>query len=543
MEISLNKSTASVQIGQTTTLVATTTPNNAQVTWLSSDEDVATVSNGVVTGVSTGTAVITAKLSDSVKAQCTVTVTSNGGGQEDSSTLFTADLTNEASVDNGFSITKGFVTKKTGFYQDSGTADVAINYFKVLGTSPLFTSQPSSITFTARLGSGSDKNPLSHNVEACLVDADGNEIAATKRIVTTSITAAANDYEIELPYSADAYGAKIMHMKADSHNIRYYSFSLSYETSTPVGPQPTDYLNNSMPVSYLTADEDTSGTSSTMDYIIFSLQGLSNGVQYKDPFEIAEGVTIRFLGGGNDGKYYNDGNAIRIYSNGTIRIESEFNITQIIYTWDSADNNGHIPDDNYTDTGSYDASTYTWTGSATTVNMTRPNYGSGHWRLKAVQVTYETQSVIVDNVKMRFGAAIPVEDWYDIEASWDIDYYGVMFLKYDTLHDTYGYSSIEDAYEDGIRPRADVHTNEGDMPLPLNGLLIFTARINMTDELNYGVVYVAAPYLVIDGTHYFLEEMEYSVNSMAQEYLDNDLDSTLSNAALTKLATPIPQGD
>ena len=319
--------------------------------------------------------------------------------------------------------------------------------------------------------------------------------------------------------------------------------SIDFYAVDEITDNPRNHLNNTSPVSYLTADEEISGTSSNMDYIIFSIQGLSNGVQYTEPFEIADGVTITFEGGANDGKYYNDGNAIRIYGNGRIVIESEFNITQIIYTWDASDNNKYVPDHDFTGSGAYDTSTGIWTGSNTTVTMTRPYTGSGHWRLKAVEVTYEIPVASVDNVKMRFGVAIPVENWYDIEASWDVDYYGVMFLKYDTLHTTYGYSSIEDAYEDGIRQRADVHTEEGDMPLPLNGLLIFTAGIKMTDELNYGVVYVAAPYIVIDGTHYFLEEMEYSVNSMAQEYLDNDLDSTLSDAALRKLATPVSQGD
>ena len=136
---------------------------------------------------------------------------------------------------------------------------------------------------------------------------------------------------------------------------------------------------------------------------------------------------------------------------------------------------------------------------------------------------------------MRFGAYIPVSDWYDIEDKWDIDYYGVMFLKSTTLHNTYGYSSIAEAYDEGIRPNADVHTTTGNAPLPLGEGLIFTARINVTSENNYGVVYIAAPYIVIDDVHYFLNEMEYSVNTMAQEYLENG-GATLSNAALTILA-------
>ena len=311
-----------------------------------------------------------------------------------------------------------------------------------------------------------------------------------------------------------------------------------YAIQEPVD-DPRNHLTNTAPVSYLTANETPGETINATEEIVFGSLELENGVQYLSPFNIADGLTIKFEGGANDGKYYTTGSGIRTYSGGSIIIASTSTISKIVFTWSGSN---YKPNFDVANPTGYNSQTNTWTGSASSVTLTRPST-SDHWRLQAVQVTYETQSVIVDNVKMRFGAAIPVEDWYDIEESWDIDYYGVMFLKYDTLHTTYGYSSIKDAYEDGIRPRADVHTNEGDMPLPLNGLLIFTARINMTSELNYGVVYVAAPYIVIDGTHYFLEEMEYSVNSMAQEYLDNDLDSTLSNAALTKLATPVQQGD
>ena len=533
-----------LEVGQT----ATISGRNAEssITWTVANSAVASLNkttttnneNVTVTALSAGTTTITATSSGN-SATCSITV-SETGGQGETGTLFTADLTDTAAVNNGYTITFGNASDKTGYYQDGSTVGNQ-TYFKVMSTSRLFTSEPDTIEFTANLGSGNNVDDLTNNVEVCLVDQSGNDISSTRRTLTSSISTTTREYSVELPYSADAYGVKLYHVKTSGYNIRFFSFSLSCESSTPVGPQPRDYLNNTAEVFYLTADEGPSETSSSMDYIIFSLEGLSNGVQYSDPFEIAEGVTITFSGGANDGKYYNTGRGIRTYGSGSITVECDEGITQIVYTWDDSSSD-YVPDDDYSNVGTYDTSTYTWTGSATSVTLTRPS-GTGHWRLKAVEVTYDKPSVSVSNVKMRFGAAIPVDDWYDIEASWDVDYYGVMFLKYDTLHTTYGYSSIEDAYEDGIRPRADVHTNEGDMPLPLNGLLIFTAGIKMTDELNYGVVYVAAPYIVIDGTHYFLEEMEYSVNSMAQEYLDNDLDSTLSDAALRKLATPVSQGD
>ena len=75
--ITLDKTTATVEEGATVTLTATVTPDNATdktVTWSTSDETIATVSGGVVTGVKAGEVTITAKAGDK-SATCTVTVT------------------------------------------------------------------------------------------------------------------------------------------------------------------------------------------------------------------------------------------------------------------------------------------------------------------------------------------------------------------------------------------------------------------------------------------------------------------------------------
>lgn len=77
--VSLNKTSAVLTTkGQTVTLSATVQPSNAankNVTWATSNANVATVNNGVVTAVANGTCTITVTTADgNKKASCTITV-------------------------------------------------------------------------------------------------------------------------------------------------------------------------------------------------------------------------------------------------------------------------------------------------------------------------------------------------------------------------------------------------------------------------------------------------------------------------------------
>ena len=80
--INLNQSTLFLSIGGSATLTATILPAGANQTveWTSSNNNVATINNGVVTAIAAGTAVITATTADgtNLTAQCNVTVITNG---------------------------------------------------------------------------------------------------------------------------------------------------------------------------------------------------------------------------------------------------------------------------------------------------------------------------------------------------------------------------------------------------------------------------------------------------------------------------------
>lgn len=79
--VSLDKTSLNMIIGQTETLAATVSPENTtnkNITWKSSNETIAVVSDGTVTALRAGEVTITATSDDSGKlAYCTVTVKSN----------------------------------------------------------------------------------------------------------------------------------------------------------------------------------------------------------------------------------------------------------------------------------------------------------------------------------------------------------------------------------------------------------------------------------------------------------------------------------
>ena len=82
--ISLDKNELSLKVGQSETLTATVLPpttTDPTVTWTSSDPNVASVSGGVVTGVSASEnpVTITAKTTNNIAATCSVTVSESSG--------------------------------------------------------------------------------------------------------------------------------------------------------------------------------------------------------------------------------------------------------------------------------------------------------------------------------------------------------------------------------------------------------------------------------------------------------------------------------
>ena len=128
----------------------------------------------------------------------------------------------------------------------------------------------------------------------------------------------------------------------------------------------------------------------TPNKIVFADLGLENGVQYSEPFDGGT-FTVTFTGGQNDGKYYNTGNAIRMYSEGSMIVEAKTgNFIKVVVTFGISDRPNTA---NVVDTGSFDPATGVWTGYAPKITFTRPQ-GSGHWKVEAVEVFFENEATM-----------------------------------------------------------------------------------------------------------------------------------------------------
>ena len=120
--VSLNKEATTLTVGETETLTATTSDNEVitAVTWESSDTNVATVLDGVITAKSAGVAIITVTTADGeFTANCTVTVTEN------TPTITPGDLNSDSTVDVRDVIAlRRFIVGGYGISADENVADI-----------------------------------------------------------------------------------------------------------------------------------------------------------------------------------------------------------------------------------------------------------------------------------------------------------------------------------------------------------------------------------------------------------------------------------
>ena len=227
--VTLNRTTASIKAGETVTLTATVNPSDATdktVTWTTSDQAVATVSNGVVTAKKVGTATITAKAGDktatcqitvvamevtsvtlnkttaSLKAGETVTLTAtvNPSDATDKTVTWTTSDQTVATVSNGVVTAKkvgtATITAKAG--SKTATCQITVVATEVTSvtlnktTESLKAGESVTLTATVNPDDATDKT-VTWTTSDQTVATVSNGVVTAKKVGTATITAKAGD--------------------------------------------------------------------------------------------------------------------------------------------------------------------------------------------------------------------------------------------------------------------------------------------------------------------------------------------------------------
>ncbi len=526
-DIVLDRISAELSVGGTLTLHAALTPANSEsiVTWQSSDTSVATVNNsGVVTAVSAGTTVITATVSGDIEAECLLTVT---GGQS-------VDIELASSISVGDTVYLACSASSNQYNGPSGSGTSAI------GTYTPYTTTPDANTYPLDVCEGSETDTYAFKIKSgnyankYLAWYDGNTLYASDTLNDNSSWTVSIDANGNATIANVDTPSRIIWWNVGSPRFCCYTgksnggsfkYVQLWKAAASSIETPEDYLNNVAKYFVLEGKEGTALKDKT-DTIVFEDEGIADATTLETMNLTYGTMTFSKESGSNYPKYYNNGKNARLYKSNSLPITCSRNITRVEFTFTSGYGSGlTVSTGTLTDN--------VWTGSATTVKFTNGNSDNTQIRFTKIAVTTTAEALVVNNVIMRFGATIPSSDWNYINDTWGISDYGVMMAKETTLAG-YGVSSIKQAYKNH-EYLSDFHRGSNVMPHPEAETYKFTAKVTMTDEANYDIVFCAAPYIVIDGEYYFLEEIRYSVNTLADYYLEHG-GSSLSEDALNLLA-------
>ena len=513
--LKLDKTEVEIVPGSTETLVPTLIPsdNTVTYTWESSDEGVVALkNNGTVIGINIGAAIITATASNGAKAECLVKVKRIKG---------TTTFNKVDSIASGDIV---YLTAESASVQYDGPSSTSTIYG--LGADYETTPDVDGIAFDVETGhaSGSFAFKLKSGDTAgeYLNWTTGNSLSTSATLSDNTSWKVTFDANGNATIKNAADDARVIWWNVSSPRFACYTnktagssyYSTQLWKTTQNAADPSEYLAYSSIIQAVTADE-TCGEE-TVDSLTFKDIGLTNGaavpsIDFGNVYFFAELET----GGHNAPRYYNDGQAVRLYTKNSIVIGSDnANISRIEFTFNQNYETGlELAADNGVLNGNV------WTGNSAYVSF-HTTIGSGEQiRISKIDVTHHGE-VSVSNIALRFGCSIPKANWDALAEDHTISNYGVMFVKFSTLS-SYPESTVADAYKNG-RALAKVYANTSAAPHQVGNNYMFTAGINITNTDNCQTTYCAAPFVVVDDEYYFLPQINNTASNVVTSS-NNDL--------------------
>lgn len=192
--ITLNAETAEVSVGSTVTLTAVISPPNAtnrNVIWTSENNELASVNNGVVTGVGVGTVKITAASEENsnIKDECTITVTP----QSDVITIAEARTRMQDSNVKVSGVVTAILDSNKIYVQDA-TAAIVMDVYNLQNVPTI--AQGDSVRFYGRISNY--RNLLTIVPEVSRIEILSNNNPLPAPTVVTALQAAGEVYEAQL---------------------------------------------------------------------------------------------------------------------------------------------------------------------------------------------------------------------------------------------------------------------------------------------------------------------------------------------------------
>jgi len=271
--VTLNVNETSITIGESEVLSASVSPYNATnqtVSWTSSNNSVATVSNaGRVTGVAEGEATITVTTNDgNFTATCAVTVTASGGGGGESGT-------DDGSVTAASGAFEGWTSDGLGTAYKDGSAKFDSGGDNIYKTD-IFSGDVSSgmtsltVTINGKIN-GTPTAANSYKVEA--LDSSGNVLASDVKTGADIVTTSYGDTVFTIDSGlTGCTGIKITYVTKGGGNWGIMSVSWSAEYSSGEEEKTLDSITL-----------DTSDAPTTFNVgDTFSYEGLSVTANYDD---------------------------------------------------------------------------------------------------------------------------------------------------------------------------------------------------------------------------------------------------------------------
>ena len=334
----------------------------------------------------------------------------------------------------------------------------------------------------------------------------------------------------------------------DSEHINS-NMTLFAKYTTQAISNPVSYLNYAESTCTLHGNEITAGSGTIAKTINaltndnnWTVSSGQNATCYPS-FDMNEIISISTTGTPNCGSVWGSTTKDwRLYQNqnGNVVITANdgYNLSSVTITYNIS-NTGTLKygNDTVTSGTSFDVD-----GSSITFTVgNTAEATNGQVKITAISVSYE-RAYTVSGVAIRFGASIPKSAWDAINDNFeDISDYGVMLMT-DADLEAGNYSSIQEAYEDGVGAPIMKIFNKcaggASFAVPyLDGenyifkiVLCFPADKNYYDDEIHAV-----PFVVVGDQYYFLDEMNESVLSLATAFHNSGNYALLSDEALQYL--------